>query len=75
MVDKDESDLEESQNVEEELSADEDDIDGDEENDVDSEDEDENEEKTVTKNGSNKRPIQISGSEVHSSRVDIKQIF
>jgi hypothetical protein len=57
MVDKNESDSDESQNVEEDLSAEEDD---DEENDEEAE----NEGTKVTKNGSNKRPIQISGSEV-----------
>jgi hypothetical protein len=72
MVDKHESDSDESENVEENPSADEDDFDDDEENDVESEDEAENEGNKVTKNGSIKRPIQISGSEVHSSRGDIK---
>lgn len=66
MVDKNESDSDEGQDAEEDPSAEEDDLGDEEENDVDSDDEadSDNEGKPATKNGSNKRPIQISGSEV-----------
>lgn len=74
MVDKNESDSDESQNVDEDPSAEEDDSAGDQDRDVESDDEADEEEKVVTKNGSNKRPIQSSGIEVYYRALNKKHL-